>query len=197
MERTYLSDAADFDQIYTEKDSSKSRNINHRANLRLDYKIDEYKNLTIEPRLTIQQNAGSQTIFGQNVASSILLNSTDYNFASDLAAINFTGRVSYRQRFEKRGRSFSISLNSGYNENTGNSELLSRNNYFTNTSLSDTLDQNANLNNNGWNAEARVMYTEPVGEKAVIYMDYNTSIQRTNQTKKTMILRNRLKIIRL
>jgi hypothetical protein len=185
LARTFLSDATDFDQKYTENDSSQSRNINHRVNFKLDYKFDDYKRLTIEPQLSIQQNSGSQTIFGENIASSILLNSTDYNFASDLAAINFTGRVSYRQRFEKRGRSFSISLNSGYNENTGNSSLLSRNNYFTNTSLSDTLDQNANLNNNGWNAEARVMYTEPLGEKAVVYADYNASIQRTSSDKKT------------
>jgi hypothetical protein len=185
LTRTFLSDANDFDQTYSETDSSKSRNINHRINLKLDYKIDEYKNLTIEPRLTIQQNAGSQTIFGQNIASSLLLNSTDYNFASDLTAIDFNGRVSYRQRFEKKGRSFSISLNSGYNENTGNSDLLSRNNYFTNVSLSDTLDQNADLNNDGWEASARVMYTEPLGEKAVIYADYNASIQRTNADKKT------------
>jgi hypothetical protein len=182
--RTFLSDANDFDQIYSETDSSQSRNINHRINFRLDYKIDEYKNLTIEPRLTIQQNSGSQPIFGQNIASSILLNTTDYNFASDLAAIDFNGRVSYRQRFEKKGRSFSISLNSGYNENTGNSDLLSRNNYFTNTSLSDTLDQNADLNNDGWKASARVMYTEPLGEKAVIYADYDASIKRTNSDKK-------------
>jgi hypothetical protein len=182
--RTFLSDANDFDQIYSETDSSQSRNINHRINFRLDYKIDEYKNLTIEPRLTIQQNSGSQPIFGQNIASSILLNTTDYNFASDLAAIDFNGRVSYRQRFEKKGRSFSISLNSGYNENTGNSDLLSRNNYFTNTSLSDTLDQNADLNNDGWEASARVMYTEPLGEKAVIYADYDASIKRTNSDKK-------------
>lgn len=185
LSRTFLNDAIDFDQTYSETDSSQSRNINHRVNFRLDYKIDEYKNLTIEPRLTLQQNSGSQTIFGQNIASSILLNSTDYNFASDLAAIDFSGRVSYRQRFEKKGRSFSVALNSGYNENTGNSSLLSRNNYFTNTSLSDTLDQNSDLNNDGWSAEARVMYTEPLGEKAVIYADYNASIKRTNSDKKT------------
>lgn len=183
--RTYLSDAADFDQIYSENDSSQSRNINHRANLRLDYKFDEYKMLTIEPRISIQQNTGSQTIFGENIASSVLLNSTDYNFGSDLAAINFTGRASYRQRFEKRGRSFSVSLTSGYNENTGKSELLSRNNYFTNISLSDTLDQNADLDNNGWNGNIRVMYTEPISEKAVLYVDYNASMQRTNSDKKT------------
>ena len=185
LARTFLSDANDFNQIYTENDTSQSRNINHRANLRLDYKFDEYKSLTIEPRLSIQQNTGSQMISGQNIASSDVLNTIDYNFTSDLAAINFTGRVSYRQRFEKQGRSFSISLNSGYNENTGNSELLSRNNYFTNTVLSDTLDQNSDLDNNGWNTSARVMYTEPISEKMVLYVDFNASIERTISDKET------------
>lgn len=185
LARTFLSDANDFDQTYTEQDSSQSRNINHRATFRLDYRFDEYKTLTIEPRVSIQQNAGGQSIFGENISSSTLLNSTDYNFTSDLAAVNLTGRVSYRQRFEKQGRSFSISVNSGYNENTGNSDLLSRNNYFTNTALSDTLDQNADLDNNGWNASARLMYTEPISEKAVLYVDYDASIKRTNSDKKT------------
>ena len=183
--RTFLRNASDFDQIYTESDSSFSRNINHRLNFRMDYRIDDTKQLTFEPGLSIQQNNGTQSIFGQNLAETTRLNSTDYFYGSDLTGINFSGRLSYRQRFEKRGRSFSVSVNSGYNENSGNSELLSRNIYLTNTALSDTLDQNADLNNNGWNGSVRTMYTEPISEKAVIYLDYNASIQRTNSDKKT------------
>lgn len=185
LTRTFLRNANDFDQIYTESDSSFSRNINHRMNFRMDYRIDDYKRLTFEPRLSIQQNSGTQSIFGQNITETTTLNSTDYFYGSDLTGINFSGRLSYRQRFEKRGRSFSVSVNSGYNENSGNSELLSRNIYLTNTALSDTLDQNADLDNNGWSGSVRTMYTEPIAEKAVIYVDYNASLQRTNSDKKT------------
>lgn len=185
LTRTFLQNANDFDQIYTENDSSYSRNINHRANLRMDYKIDEYKTITFAPQISIQQNNGTQSISGQNIAETTILNSTDYFYGSDLTGINFSGRLSYRQRFEKRGRSFSVSVNSGYNQNSGNSELLSQNNIFTNTALSDTLDQNADLYNNGWNASVRTMYTEPITEKAVLYLDYDASLQRTNSDKKT------------
>lgn len=185
LTRTFLRDATDFDQNYIENDTSQSRNINHRVNLRMEYEFDKYKRLTFQPSMTIQQNSGSQTIFGQNIAGGSPLNTTDYFFSSDLAAINLSGRLSYRQRFEKRGRSFSISVNSGYNENSGNSELLSQNIYFTNQALSDTLDQNADLNNDGWNGSARVMYTEPIAEKAVLYLDYNASMQRTTSDKET------------
>ena len=185
LTRTFLRDAQDFDQNYVESDSSQSRNMNHRVNLRMDYKIDDYKRLTFEPRLSIQQNNGTQTILGQNIAGGSPLNTTDYFFGSNLSAVNLTGRLSYRQRFEKRGRSFSVSVNSGYNQNTGNSELLSKNLYFTNPALSDTLDQNADLNSDGWNTSARVMYTEPLTEKAVLYFDYNASIKRTTSDKET------------
>ncbi len=185
LARTFLRDASDFDQIYTERDSSFSRNINHRLNFRMDYRIDDKKRLTFEPQLSIQQNSGTQSISGQNIAGTTTLNSTDYRYGSDLTGINFSGRLSYRQGFEKRGRSFSVTVNSGYNENVGNSELLSRNIYMTNTTFSDTLDQNAALNNNGWNGSVRTMYTEPISEKAVIYLDYDASIQRTNSDKKT------------
>ena len=185
LTRTFLRNASDFDQLYTESDSSFSRNMNHRANLRMDYKIDEYKTITFAPQISIQQNNGTQSISGQNIAETTVLNSTDYFYGSDLTGINLSGRLSYRQRFEKRGRSFSVSVNSGYNQNSGNSELLSQNNIFTNTALSDTLDQNADLNNNGWNASVRTMYTEPISEKAVLYLDYDASLQRTNSDKKT------------
>ncbi len=185
LTRSFLDDDIDFNQIYTEKDSSYSRNINHRLSFRMDYKFDEFKTLTIEPRLSIQQNEGSQSIFGQNIASSDLLNSTNYDFSSDLAALNFTGRVSYRQRFEKRGRSFSVSLNSGYNESDGNSNLYSENSYFTRPELSDTLDQFSNLENDSWNISARAMYTEPLTRKSILYLDYNASLKRTNANTKT------------
>lgn len=185
LTRTFLRNASDFDQLYTESDSSFSRNMNHRANLRMDYKIDEYKTITFAPQISIQQNNGTQSISGQNIAETTVLNSTDYFYGSDLTGINLSGRLSYRQRFEKRGRSFSVSVNSGYNQNSGNSELLSQNNIFTNTALSDTLDQNSDLNNNGWNASVRTMYTEPISEKAVLYLDYDASLQRTNSDKKT------------
>ncbi len=185
LTRTFLDDAADFNQTYTELDSSYSRNINHRLNFRLEYKFDKYKRLTIEPRLSIQQNEGTQSIFGQNIASSNILNLTNYDFSSDLTALNFSGRASYRQRFEKRGRSFSISLNSGYNESDGESNFYSENSYFTRPELSDTLDQLSNLNNDGWNASARMMYTEPLSRKSVLYLDYTASLQRTNADTKT------------
>ncbi len=172
-------------QTYEEIDESNSQNINHRFNLRLDYKINDNNSLLIRPSLSIQENNGSSRTLGQTYQQESLLNHTNNLFQSDLSGINFSNMLLFRHRFEKRGRTFSVNVNTGYNKNTGESQLLSENQYFEETTFTDSLNQFADLLADGWSISTNIMYTEPLGERGMVQFNYSTSFQQNASDKYT------------
>ncbi|MEL6654729.1 MAG: MtrB/PioB family outer membrane beta-barrel protein, partial [Bacteroidota bacterium] len=52
-------------QVYEEQEYANTRNLNHRFNLRLEYKISEKSSLIFRPRVSAQQNVGTDSIFGE------------------------------------------------------------------------------------------------------------------------------------
>ena len=172
-------------QTYQEKEESNSQNINHRFNLRLDYQIDSNNSLLIRPTLSMQQNQGSSRTFGQTSTPRSLLNQTNNLFQSDLSGINFSNNLLFRHKFEKRGRTFSVGLNTGYTNNEGESFLMSESEYFEESTNIDSLDQFADLLTNGWNLSGDVMYTEPLGERAMLQFNYSASFQKNESDKQT------------
>jgi len=172
-------------QTYDEVDESNSQNINHRFNLRLDYKINDNNSLLIRPSLSIQENNGGSYTLGQTYQQGTLLNQTDNLFQSDLSGINFSNRLLFRHQFEKRGRTFSVNVNTGYNKNTGESQLLSENQYFEETIFTDSLNQFADLLADGWSISGNIMYTEPLGKSGMAQINYSTSFQQNASDKYT------------
>lgn len=185
MTQEYFSEANDFNQIYTEDSETASTNTNHRFNMRFDYTIDDNNSIIFRPRLTLQHNDGSEFTLGKNQTGNLLLNQTDYDFASDLRASNFSSSLTFRHRFAKRGRTFSISLNSGFNDQSGKSFLFSENNYYGNNPYSERLNQFSDLITDGWSWRGNVMYTEPLSEKGILQVDYSLSYQPNDSQKET------------
>lgn len=178
LNRDFL-DIEEVTESYQEFSASNSTNINHRVNARMEYKIDDKNSISFRPRLTIQQNDGADSTFGQTVLGSTLLNDANNVFGSDLSAINYSGNLLYRHRFNTPRRTISFNVSSGYNNRIGTSNLLSQNNYFFPSNRADTLDQFANTDNNGWNMSGNISYTEPIGKKGMLMINtrrtYNQS----------------------
>lgn len=185
LHRNYLL-TGDSAQTYNESSNSVSRNINHRFNLRFEYAIDSFNILTVIPRITVQQNRGGSVFTGTGERGGNLLNTTNSDFTSNLAALNFGNEVIFRHRFKKAGRTFTVNANMGYTLNTGTSLLNSRNVYFAGGNPSDTLDQSAHLYGNSWNVGTRFVYTEPLGKGHILQFNYNNSYQNSLSNKETM-----------
>jgi len=170
---------------YTEKDNSVSRNVNNRINLRLDYKIDSMNSILFRPKLSIQQNTGSAGFLGENIQNNILLNNTNSASKANLTGLNFSGPLLYRHKMSKKGRTLSLSINPGITQNKGPGYLYSGNHYYIDTLATDSLNQQANLNQQGFTLASNIMYTEPIDSNSLLQFNYGDSYNRNNSDKET------------
>ena len=172
-------------QNYAENNSSISKNINHRFNLRMNYQIDSVNSILLEPSLTAQINDGNSNIFGRTNSGLTNLNSTSSLFSSNLSAINFSNQLLFRHKFETRGRTFSVNLNTAINNNKGDNNLYSENTYNTNLALSDTLDQISNLDKKGKSFSPRIIYTEPLSDNSILQLGSSFTYSKDESDQKT------------
>ena len=184
LNRQFL-DNEEVTENYEEYSASNSSNLNHRLNGRFEYKINDKNSISFRPRLTIQQNDGTDSTIGQTVLGSTFLNDANNIFSSDLSAVNYSGNLLFRHRFDKSRRTISLNVSSGYNNRLGESNLLSQNNFYLQTNRSDTLDQFATTDNAGWNVSTNVSYTEPVGKKGMLMMNYRIRYNENNSLQET------------
>lgn len=170
---------------YTESSASKSTNINHRLNMKINWKIDSLNSILIQPKLSIQQNDGLSSLSGHNQLADSLLSSTSNNYSSNLSGMNFTAPILFRHSFNKKRRSFSVNVTPGYNESNGNSNLNSFAYYYSDTLKSDSLEQLANLNKQGIVLSSSVTYTEPVSAKGQLLFTYGSNYNKSTSDKET------------
>ncbi|MEI6349252.1 MAG: TonB-dependent receptor [Bacteroidota bacterium] len=166
---------------YQENQTSNSQNINHRINFKIDWKIDSLNSLMLQPKISIQQNDASSKLNGQNSLLSIIQNITQSNYSSSLSGLNISLPINYRHSFSKKGRSFSISLNPGYNKNNGNNNLNSLS-YYSDTL---TLDQLANRDVQGIIFSTNIAYSEPLSKQSQLMFSYGTNFNKSNSIKET------------
>ncbi len=182
--RDYITNS-DFEQVYDEESRTATTNTNHRFNLRIDYKIDSSNSILIIPRLGLQYNDGRENTTGLNLFGGGPASKTLYELAPSLDALDFSNMLLFRHRFAKRGRTFSLNLNTSYNNKTGERRLLSENTFFEDVALSDTLDQFSGLFTDGWEIESRASYTEPLGKEGLVQFDYEASYQKGESEQET------------
>ena len=64
--RTYITEE-NVGYTYNEKSIVESKNINHRASLKLEWKIDSLNSILFQPRFSAQLNDGSSLLYGENM----------------------------------------------------------------------------------------------------------------------------------
>jgi uncharacterized membrane protein YgcG len=159
---------------------STSANTNHRFNLRFEWRIDSNNQLTITPNVSLQENntyrrTGTNTIYSSTSKIRQQLNENISN--SQRSGNNLNNSIFYRHAFSKRGRSFSVNLNTSYNKRDGESYV----NSFTRTLfISEADDTSSNRftdqYNNGLNLSANLSYSEPLSENSQLQFNYNPSV---------------------
>ncbi|MDB5256158.1 MAG: hypothetical protein JWM14_853 [Chitinophagaceae bacterium] len=172
-------------QTYNEHTLSNSVNVNHRFNARIDYKMDSMNSLLIVPKFSYQQNDGERSLNGATSRGSMLANSTLNDYNSNQYALSAANQLLFRHKFIKKGRTFSVNLNTGYSKTSGVNNFLAQNNFYTNPSLSDTLNQHSDLLKNGYSADGKVSYTEPISEKSILEFNYGLNYTQSTSDKRT------------
>lgn len=184
LNRTYFTNA-DSNVIYKEESFTNTRNINHRANLRLEYTIDSANSIILTPRLSLQDNNYDRNLTGRNrMPDSSLVGLTVNNNSNNNFGYNFSNTVLFQHRFAKRGRTGSASLSTSANNRVGDG-LLYAVNEFTDVDTN-LLDQRYNQNSGGYNVSANLTYTEPIAKNGQLMFSYNPSFvnNRSDRTTK-------------
>ena len=172
-------------QMYDEIERSDSDNMNHRLNMRVDWKIDSLNSLLIRPRLSLQQNDGNRLTYASTMLGDSPLNLGNSSFTSDLTGMNFQNSLLFRRAFATKGRTFSVELQTGLTRNEGENTLLSRYETFGQASRVDSLDQQGELLKRGLSLSTEAVYTEPLGERSMLQIRHSASYSEDDSDKKT------------
>lgn len=164
--------ANDSGQVYTEDSRSTTFDTNHQINLRIDYKINDRNRLLVTPRFTARQNSDESFFFGETYNDVRRLNQTTNTGNGESFNLNFNNNIQYSHKFLKPGRSFSTSLNTGYNTTDGDSYRQAQNIFFTNPSRNRNLDQYFRTDQTGYTWEGEVSLTEPFGKNGQVELEY-------------------------
>ncbi len=168
-----------------QKRTTRTNNYNHRINLRVEYRIDSANTILITPSLSTQRNRSLTTSHQENYyAGNDGFQAELQNNRSSLnTGYNFNNNILYRHAFAKRGRSISLNLNTAINNRDGwtYQESYTR----TITGNNDSVNQYFDNTTKGRTLSANVVYTEPVGKKGQLQLNYQPSFTHNNADKET------------
>lgn len=178
----------DSSQLYDENSISSSKNNNHRANLRVGYKIDSANTLLFTPNISFQDNNSLSEVSASNSfkAGSVTSQSVNSNSRST-GGYNISNGILYRHSFAKKGRTISMNLNTGLNNRDGETYLNAINSYYDNGGKNDTIRQFTDQSTSGYNISANIAYTEPVGKNGQLQFNYNPSWRKSNADQQTYL----------
>ncbi|WP_226185357.1 TonB-dependent receptor [Hymenobacter nitidus] len=178
---------------YDEESVGSARNTNNRFSLRLEHKFDSLNSLLWQPRLTMQNNSSDSNLdgrtflgaFSEQGDSTQSTNLSRYNSAQ--TGITFSNQLLYRHRFAKRGRTFSLSLNTTFNDRNADNYLYSENFDFTSRPEATTsfTNQYSRLDQIGWTWNGTANYTEPLSLKSQLQLNYTINYSPNDSDKKT------------
>ncbi len=182
--RDYVTQS-DTSLVYSEINESNSINLNHKLNAKFEYDIDTLNSISIQPKFNFQMNDKNSGFTGNNVSDgSILLSSLDNLNSSIFDGYTFTNEISFRHKFKKKGRTISISANTDFNDKNGTTKLNSTN-YFLATADTSMVDQEGDQRTKGYTLSSNIAYTEPLGKKAQLMLNYSPSYTVNDIRKET------------
>jgi hypothetical protein len=179
------------DSSYFYKQNSFADNLNnsHRFNVNALIQIDSMSSLRVIPSLSFQETRNrSKTDYQTFSEDQVLTNEGFSNNIANNEGYTFRNELIYRKKFNRRGRTFSLSLQTSLNESNGDGSLFSITNFYNlNGSLikADTLNQLNTIENDlrGYNAKA--IYTEPLWKRSLLEFSAGKSDSKSTAGKIT------------
>jgi len=174
--------------FYKESSLSRNNNYNHRINLRLDYKIDSVNSILITPSINLQKNDGNSIYSTDAGAAEMVKSSSNNTTNTDVSGYNISNNVLFRHAFPKKGRTISVGVTTSFNRKSGNSYVVGDNKSFDSTGIltQDSIQNQFSDNfTNGNTISTNIAYTEPVGKKGQLQINYSPSLSKSKADQET------------
>ncbi len=166
-EQVYRQNISDISSYYTnEAKEQYSKSNNQSVNLYLKHKLDSSQNLTFRLNGGWSDSKLDNAIHSNTFQiASQLLNESKSNYHVIGNGYQFRPSLSWMKRLGKPGRSLVSRLSGRMQKNDRNGNLTSQNNYYTVSTITDSIHQRQDLGEDALNYEASISYTEPLGAK--------------------------------
>ncbi|HRG82978.1 MAG TPA: outer membrane beta-barrel family protein [Chitinophagaceae bacterium] len=186
IQRQYLLPGTSY---YNQDTYADNLSNNHRLNFNLLWQLDSMNSIRFTPSLSFQQ-ADNRSQSGYQTLSALktLTNDGNSDNASTSKGYSFRNEITWRKKFAKKGRTFSLSLQTSLNDSKGDGSLQSINRFYdpNGTLLKrDTLNQQSATNAQLKAYNARAVYTEPLGKRSLLELSLGKSDSRNNSEKLT------------
>lgn len=163
---------SDSGQVYNEDNRTTGTSTAQKISMRMEYNINDNNRLIVKPDISFERNDSESYFLGRTGNDYEQINQTKSNSFSDQSGIDFENEVHYFHRFGKKGRSFSTSLETGFNSTTGDTYRTAENIFYNRENPYETIDQYKKFSDNGFSWKANVSFTEPVGENSRVQLEY-------------------------
>ncbi len=156
---------------------SDNNNDNHRINLRMIYTIDSMSSIIYTPRINFQSSSSIRrdSTWSYDIDDAPYMVGDSWSERNNTGSgFSWTNDITYRRKFRKRGRSFSVNLTNTYNTTDRDALYISRiGNFKDGEKASEQKINQKTIQENGTeNYGVSVSYTEPIARDKVLEFNY-------------------------
>lgn len=173
------------DLVFEESERLNEISDQHQFNMRLEYEIDSMNSVIFTPRFNYSTSNGNSILFSENRSGFGLANTSHREFETHYASLDFSAPLLYRRKFKTPRRTISVQLTPSYNSGQGDNHLISENRFFEDSLYVDSLDQVGELNAHGYRLGSSVSYTEPVGERGMLQLNWRANYNFDDSRQET------------
>ena len=168
--------------IFNQTDNSDGDNTNHRFNLRLEWKPDSNNQVIITPNISFQKNLADRILTTNSFTASKQISSTTNTTNSNRIGNNLNNTILWRHSFAKRGRSFSVNLNTSTNSREGEVYVNTFQRTFdtVNNPVDEQTSRFTDQDNGGYQVSANFVYSEPLAPKTQLQLNYQPSFSKSS-----------------
>jgi len=167
--------------------NSNSDKTNHRFNFMIDTKLDSTTSIKIQPNVAYTENNGLslQRYNRNNVIGNETTNTVgDQNYTTDNSTPAITNNILVRKKFQRRGRTLSLNVNTSINNNdSDNINYISENSTVGGVTTPKLTNQLNDLSSRNITNTTRVVYTEPLSKTTSIEFNYQNGINNSTSDR--------------
>lgn len=175
--------ASDEDRIYNEKSENSSARNSHNGSIKLIYKPSKKDVFTLSQSLSRNTSNTSSQLEGITLLNDELLNSTENLNFSENKGDSWSNSLSWRHKFEKKGRTFSLSTSNSVTNGSGIDTVRSTNIFTSGDVENQIFDQISDPDRKTKSHRATLSYTEPLAEKSSLRLSYTGSLSINDQQR--------------
>lgn len=162
---------------------STTERLNHRLNFTLDTKIDSTISFRIQPNFTYSDNQGNNVSdYNRMVLNNTTIGKQEY--ITNSTSPSFSNNLLLRKKFQRRGRTLSLNVNTSFNSNDAdNTNFIEDNVTIGGVPTVRVINQLNDQNSKQFGNNARLVYTEPLNKTLSLELNYNNGFNFDNQER--------------